>query len=191
MAQEQASRKVRVHPGVDSTKVHPLYYPMAIVWNSAPVPYAFSSVYPNKNAGPSSAPPRENNDKDGVVETPETAPEEPSNIAKTADAMEIEESPRDVAILLDEALRNMSILRNKILKAAHHADFSKKCVEAGKVPRGLQIQQQNIHLMSSPDISKTHATLADTIRRSELDIRKILLGHYVTIQEYNDRPCTR
>ena len=28
VAQEQASQKVRVHQGVGSTKVHPLYYPL-------------------------------------------------------------------------------------------------------------------------------------------------------------------
>lgn len=30
VAQEQTSRKVRVHPGVDFTKIHPLYYPTTI-----------------------------------------------------------------------------------------------------------------------------------------------------------------
>ena len=92
------------------------------------------SVYPNKNAGPSSPLPRENKDKGGVGEIPETTPED-SSIAETSIAMETEESPRDVAVSLDAALRNKSILRSKILKSEHHAEFLKKCVEAGKIPR--------------------------------------------------------
>ena len=50
-----------------------------------------------KNAGPSSALPRERDDKDVV----ESAPEESSNVAENSHAMEIEESPQDVAKSLD------------------------------------------------------------------------------------------
>ena len=109
-------------------------------WNNPSALCNFPSVYPNKNAGPSSALPRERDDKDVVEETPESAPEESSNVAENSHAMEIEESPQDVAKSLDEALRAKSIPRSKILKVAHHADFLKKCVEAGKIPRGLRIQ---------------------------------------------------
>ena len=69
-----------------------------------------------------------------VEETPESAPEDSSNVAENSHAMEIEESPQDIAKSLDEVLREKSILRGKSLKAAHHAEFLKKCVEAGRSP---------------------------------------------------------
>ena len=89
-----------------------------------------------------------------IEETPESAPEDSSNVRENSHAMEIEESPQDIAKSLDEALREKSILRSKSLKASHHPEFLKKCVEAGNVPRGLRIQQQPIHVMNSPDMSK-------------------------------------
>ena len=39
--------------------------------------------------------------------------------------------------------------------------------------------------MYSPDISEMRSTLANTIKRSELDICKALIGHYVSIQKHN------
>ena len=57
------------------------------------------------------------------------------------------------------------------------------CVEGGKVPRGLRIQYQEVYLMNSPTIAKTHATLANTYKRTELDVCKALIEHYVLIQK--------
>ena len=51
----------------------------------------------------------------------------------------------------------------------------------------MKIQHQTIHLMHSPTISETRSILADTIKRSELDICKALIGHYVSIEEHNQR----
>ena len=36
------------------------------------------------------------------------------------------------------------------------------------------------------ELSKTRAILADTIKRSEMDICKALIGHYVEIQNHNE-----
>ena len=82
-------------------------------------------------------PPQADNNKDGVSET---VPEVSSNIAETSDAIEIEESQRDEAIIAwRDFEKYKSIQRNRIVKATHHVDFLKECVEAGKVPRGLRI----------------------------------------------------
>ena len=106
---------------------------------------------------------------------------EATNVADRAQAMDAEDCSQD-AISLEHAMRIELKSRNRILKATHHIDFLQKCVKAKKIPKGLRIHHQEIHLMDSPTVINTRATLSEMYKRTKLDICKALIEHYVQIR---------
>ena len=48
--------------------------------------------------------------------------------------------------------------------------FLRKRVDTGKVPNGLRIHYQEIHLMDSPSSSKTRAAQAELYKKTEENI---------------------
>ena len=54
------------------------------------------------------------------------------------------------AVFLEEAMMTMERIRSKSIKEAQHEEFLSKCLEAGRIPNGLRIQQTEVHLMNTP-----------------------------------------
>ena len=61
--------------------------------------------------------------------------------------------------------------------------FLRKCVDTGKVPNGLRVHYQEIHLMDSPSNSKMRAALAELYKKTEQSISEALIEHYVLVQK--------
>ena len=77
-------------------------------------------------------------------------------------------------------------VRSRVLKAVHHKDFLHKCLEAGRVPKGLRIHYQEIHLMDSPTSTKTRAKLTKTYKHTQWSIVEALIEHYVNVEKESE-----
>ena len=78
-------------------------------------------------------------------------------------------------------------LRNRIVKATHHTEFLRKCVEAERVLKGLQTHYQEIHLTDFTTITKTHATQTKTYKHTEQNVCKALIKHCVQFQTESEK----
>ena len=65
--------------------------------------------------------------------------------------------------------------------------FLQKCMDMGKMPKGLRGQYREIHLMDSPSSTKTRAVLAGLFKRTEQSICEALIEHYaLVLKESNE-----
>ena len=85
-------------------------------------------------------------------------------------------------ISLEEARKNKLRNRGKLLQAAHHHQFQSRCVEAGRVPKGIQLQPREVHLLESLTSSEIGARLNHIYRLSTHSIVKALIGHFANVQ---------
>ena len=86
---------------------------------------------------------------------------------------------------MDDAMHLKLRIRNKLLKAAHHRVFLQKCLDAGRVSKGLKIYHHVVHLMDSPSATETQARLKESYARTQRDIIEALIEHYVNV----DKEC--
>ena len=86
------------------------------------------------------------------------------------------------AVSLEEAMLTMERIRSKSLKAAQHEQFLSKCLEAGRIPKGLRIQQKEVHLMNMPTAANAWKKLAETYALTERSICYVLIEHYASVQ---------
>ena len=90
-------------------------------------------------------------------------------------------------IPLEEAKGKEFRLKQKLMKAIHHAEFLRKCTETERVPIiGLRLQHQKIHLMEAPHTDRTQTAIAQAYKCAEHDIRKALQEHYMDIITHAD-----
>ena len=123
------------------------------------------------------------------VNDPKSGEEDPREKATSShNEMDVrEEESSSQYISLDHAMKQRLKLSRKLLKAIHHAEFLQSCLDAGRIPKGLRIQFQEIHMMDSPSISKTRSNLAAIYKESERNICKALIEHYKEIQTETER----
>ena len=135
-------------------------------------------VYSLKDVGASSSSSR--NEKGGTTEKDQA---DATSIEMTSIETSHESQTRSEsdAATLNLAMKQMVKVRSRSLKAAHHEAFLRKCLEVGRVPRGLRIHHSEVHLMESPTANKTSAKLTETFRLSELNVCNSLIEHYVQV----------
>ena len=86
------------------------------------------------------------------------------------------------AVSFKQAMANMEKIRIKSLQASHHQEFLSKCLQLGRIPRGLRLQNTKVHLMNTPTAAKTREMLAKTYALAESGVCKALIEHYTTVQ---------
>ena len=93
----------------------------------------------------------------------EIAPEIADGTGESNDVLEIPNGMNTEmnVVSLEEAMLTMERIRSKSLKAEQH-EFLSKCLEAGRIPKGLRIQQKEVHLMNTPTAANTRKKLAET-----------------------------
>ena len=135
-----------------------------------------------KNAGPSSvsAP----NGCDGGINNINTAPEMAEGSGGIIEVPEnLNGTNTDTSnISLEEAMTSLETIRTKALKAAHHHTFLRDCLESEKIPKGLRIQNKEVHLMNTPSAADTRKKLAELHALTERGICKALIEHYANVK---------
>ena len=90
-------------------------------------------------------------------------------------------------IPLEDAMRQKLKLKKKLMKAVHHAEFLKGCIDNDRIPIGLRLQYSEIHMMDAPHTSRTRAAIAQTYKTAEHNICKALQEHYTEIKTQTER----
>ena len=82
---------------------------------------------------------------------------------------------------LDTAMTQKIRVRSRFLKAVHCEDFFRKCLEAGRAPKGLRVHHSKVHLTKSPTANETCAKLNKIYRLTEQKVDNALIKHYVLV----------
>ena len=89
-------------------------------------------------------------------------------------------------IPLDLALKQKLTLIRRLLKAQHHGELLKKCLEVGRMPTGLKIQSQEIFLMNSPFEAQTRTNLLEIFNQAEKSIVEALIEHQTKLVQQTE-----
>ena len=120
---------------------------------------------------------------DPVPETSNGMMEDDNEVPETPRGTNAQTNSEERTISLEEAMKTKFRVRSKSLQATHHREFLSKCIEAGRVPKGLQLQQKEVHLLDTPTAVETRARLTQIYRLSEHSIMKALIEHYASVQK--------
>lgn len=85
-------------------------------------------------------------------------------------------------VSLEEAMTTFETICIKAFKAVHHHTFLSDCPEAGRIPKGLWIQNKEVHLMNTPSTTDTQKKLAEIHTLTKRGICKALIEYYANVK---------